>query len=224
MTSAAQRPRFPRLRLPRVGWICRSLLPVCLVALFSARCSAQDFPRWEISGAFEYDIIGRVPGRGITVTTHGPEGGLAYSFNRYFRIAGQFDAGFANRIIDLRVLPPGYHHYNDKMLLGFVGPEFVFRRPDRMLQVYAHYLPRIAYARDNEVPPDYSTPTGLPIAPAATASSWANAVGSGIDLKFGHQASFRVLEVDYMRTDFPNNPHSNWRFLTGFVLRLGGGK
>lgn len=224
MTSAAKRSLFPRFRLPRAGRICQPVLLVCLCALFAARCGAQDFPRWEITGTFEYDIIGRVPGRSITVTDHGPEAGLAYSFNRYFRIAGQFNAAFGNRIMDLRILPPGYHHYNDKMLLGFVGPEFVFRKPDRMLQVFGHYLTGISYARDNEVPPDYNTETGLAFAPAVTSSRWVNAVGSGLDLKFGHQTSFRVLEVDYMRTDFPNNPHSNWRFLSGFVLRLGGGK
>ena len=201
----------------------KALLPACLLLAFSSFCAAQDVPRWEVSGSYEYDIIGRVPGRSITVTDHGAQAGLAYSINRWFRIAGQFDAGFGNRIIDLRVLPPGYRHYNDKLLLGLVGPEFVLRKPDRKLNVFAHYLTGVAYAIDNEVPPGGS-PTGISPYPGLTATSWVNDVGGGVDVRLPHQASFRMLQADYMRSDFANNPHNNWRFSTGVVLRLGSAK
>ena len=223
MIPAARHPRSSQVWKLAARSICKALLPVCLSLAFSSLCAAQDFPRWEISGAYEYNLIGRVPGRSITVTDHGPQAGIAYSINRWFRIAGQFDAGFGNRIIDLRVLPNGYRHYNDKMLLGLVGPEFVLRKPDRKLNVFGHYLTGVAYAIDNEVPPGGSL-TGVSPYPGVTATSWVNDVGGGVDLRLPHQVSFRMLQVDYMRTDFANNPHSNWRFTTGFVLRLGTGK
>lgn len=207
----------------RTRWICKLLLPACLLLFFSPFCFAQDFPRWELSGGASYYLVGRQPGQTITTTAHGAQAGLARSFNRYFRIAGEFDVGFANRIIDLAVPPPGWIHYNDKLLLGLVGPEFVYRKPNRKFSVFGHYLTGVAYARDNQIPRTGS-PTGLAEVPAVTGSSWLNALGSGLDMKIPHQVSWRVLEVDWMRTDFPNNPHSNWRFATGVVLRLGQGE
>lgn len=218
--SGTERRLISSARILEGRWIFKSLLAVCLALFFSAHCNAQEFPRWELSGGFSYYLVGKTPGRTITTTAHGPQAGLAYSINNYFRIEGEFDADFSKRIMDLAAVPPGFRHYNSKMLLGLVGPEFVFRRPDRKLQVFGHYLTGIAYARDNQVP-TAGSPTGISLVPATTGSSWVNAVGSGVDLKFPHQVSFRMLEVDWVRTNFPNNPHSNWRFVTGFVLRLG---
>jgi hypothetical protein len=205
-------------------WICRSLLPVCLILLFSPVLGAQDFPRWQIFGGVMNYNVGTVPGRTLVTAGHGPEAGLAYSFNRHFRLAGEFDAGFGKRIIDLRVVTPAYGHYNSKLLNGLVGPEFVFRNPNRKLNMFAHYLTGIAYARDNEILLA-GTDTGFAIAPAATSFSWINGLGGGMDVKIPHQVSFRVVQLDWFRTNFPgNNPHNNWRIATGFVLRLGEGK
>jgi len=207
-------------RVFRARRIGKSLLPACLLLLFSPLGHAQDFPRWELSGGASYYLVGRQPGQTITTTAHGAQAGLARSFNKYFRIEGQFDVEFSNRIFDLTVPPPGWIHYNSKLLLVLVGPEFVYRKPNRMFSVFGHYLTGVAYNRDNQIPRTGS-PTGLAEVPAVTGSSWLNAVGTGLDMKFPHQVSFRVLEVDWMRSDFPNNPHSNWRFATGVVLRLG---
>ena len=204
----------------RVSWIRRLLLPACLLLFISPLCQAQDFPRWELSGGFSYYLVGRQPGLTITTAAHGTQAGLARSFTNYFRIESEFDAGFANRIIDLTVPPQGWFHYNRKLLLGLVGPEFVYRRPNRRFSAFGHYLTGVAYARDNQIPKTGS-PTGISTVPAATDSTWTNALGGGVDWIFPHQVSFRMLEVDWMRTDFPGNPHSNWRFVTGFVLRLG---
>ena len=191
-----------------------------MALIFSPQCDAQDFPRWELSGAFTYYLVGRVPGRSDTTSAHGPQAGVAYSINNYFRIESEFYAGFSNRIIDLTAPPVGSIHYNNKLLLGLVGPEFVFRRPDRKLNFFAHYLTGIGYAMDNQIPITGS-PTGIPTTPTVTATSWINAVGSGVDLKLPHQVSFRMLEADWMRNEFPANPRTNWRFVSGFVLRLG---
>ena len=223
MIPAAWYRPYLRARALAARSMGKALLAACALLAFSSFCAAQDVPRWEVSGAYEYDLIGTIPGRSITVTVHGAQAGLAYSINRWFRIAGQFDAGFGNRIIDLRVLPPGYRHYNDKLFLGLAGPEFVLRKPDRPLDVFAHYLTGVAYAIDNEIPPDGSL-TGLSPFPGLAATSWVNDVGGGVDLRLPHQVAFRMLQADYMRTGFANNPHSNWRFSTGFVLRIGTAK
>ena len=195
-------------------WICRSFVPMCLLLFFSPVCRAQDFPRWELFGGASFYLAGKEPGRTIRTSGHGPKAGLSRSINNYFRITGQFDAYFADRIIDLTAVPSAGRHHNNKLLLGLFGPEFVYRRPNRKLSIFGHYLTGVAYARDNQ----------LPIAPAVAAFSWINAVGTGVDLKIPHQVSIRMLEVDWMRNNFPNNPHSNWSFSSGFVLRLGGGR
>ena len=201
-------------------WVCKLLLPICLAMVFSPHCDAQDFPRWELSGAFTYYLVGKLPGRTDVPSAHGPQVGLAYSINKYFRIESDFYAGFSNRIIDLTTPPPGSIHYNDKLLVGLIGPEFVLRRPNRKLSYFAHYLTGVGYAMDNQIS-IFGSPTGIPTAPTVTATSWMNSVGGGVDLNLGHQVSFRMLQADWMRNEFPGNPHTNWRFVSGFVLRLG---
>jgi hypothetical protein len=54
----------------------------------------------------------------------------------------------------------------------------------------------------------------------ASDTSFATALGGGIDTKIAPFLSFRVIQVDYLDTRFGSTTHNNLRISTGLVLRF----
>jgi hypothetical protein len=52
-----------------------------------------------------------------------------------------------------------------------------------------------------------------------TGAAWA--LGVGWDRKIAPRISWRVVQADYLGTDFLSNTQANYRFTTGLVLKLG---
>ena len=174
---------------------------------------AQDIPKWELYGGYsEYLAGGGIAGE-KELPTNGVQVELDRVVTSYFRVAGQFNAQFADHVVNLAPLPPGGMHYNSKELLGLFGPEATYRGLKKF-DIYGHFLIGLAYGRDNQVP----------VIPTATYTTWAYAVGGGIDMKLGSRVSARLLGFDWITTHFPvNSPEAqdNWRLTSGFVFHLG---
>ena len=192
----------------------RFILLSVLLCVIAARTSAQSIPQWELYGGYSEDLAGAgIPGEG-QLATNGVQVEVDRVVTSYFRITGQFNAQFADHVVNIAPPPPpGGEHVNSKELLGLFGPEATYRG-FKKFDIYAHFLAGVAYGRDNQ----------FPKIPTATYSTWAYALGTGVDLKLSRRVSARLLGCDWITTHFPvNSPEAqdNWRITGGFVFHLG---
>lgn len=189
------------------------LFAALIVFGLTGSVSAQSIPKWELYGGYsEYLAGGGIPGQFEL-----PSNGVQVEFDRvvtsYFRVTGQFNAQFADHVVNIAPLAPGAKHVNSKELLGLFGPEATYRALKRF-DIYGHYLIGVAYGRDNHDP----------VIPTATYTTWAYALGGGVDMKLGRRVSVRLVGWDWITTHFPvNSPEAqdNWRLTTGFLFHLG---
>lgn len=191
----------------------RIILAGLILLGIATSAPAQELPPWELFGGYSEDLaqsgtgVGQLPSNGVQVE-------LARVVTSYFRVSGQFNAQFADHVVDIAPPPPpGGKHVNSKELLGLFGPEATYRGLHRF-DFYGHFLIGLAYGRDNEVPK----------IPTATYTTWAYAVGCGSELKINRRVSARLLGFDWIVTHFPvNSPEAqdNWRITGGFVFHLG---
>ncbi len=192
----------------------RILLTALIFFGLAANASAQSIPKWELFGGYSEYLAGAgIAGEG-QLPSHGVQTDLSRVVTSYFRVTGQFNAQFADHVVNIAPPPPpGGEHVNSKELLGLFGPEATYRRLKRF-DVFAHYLIGFSYGRDNEYPK----------IPTATYTTWAYALGAGVDLKLGRRVSARLIEADWVTTHYPvNSPEAqdNWRLTSGFVFHLG---
>ena len=131
---------------------------------------AQSIPKWELYGGYSEDLAGG----GIAGERQLPSNGAQVEFARvvtsYFRVTSQFNAQFADHLVNIAPPPPpGGEHVNSKELLGLFGPEATYRGLKRF-DIFGHYLIGLAYGRDNEFPksPRLRTPPG----PMPSGAEW----------------------------------------------------
>jgi len=192
------------------------LLTGLLILGAASTAPAQQRPKWELYGGYSEYLAGAgIAGQG-QLPTNGVQVEFARVVTSYFRVTGQFNAQFADHVVNIAPLPPGGKHYNSKELLGLFGPEATYRVLKRF-DIYGHFLIGPAYGRDNQVP----------VIPTATYTTWAYALGGGLDIKLGRRISFRPIGWDWITTHFPvNSPEAqdNWRLTAGFVFHFGIGE
>jgi hypothetical protein len=192
----------------------RIILTALLFFGVAANIPAQSIPKWELMGGYSEDLAGA----GIAGQKQLPTNGTQVEFDRvvtsYFRVTSQFNAQFADHVVNIAPPPPpGGSHVNGKELLGLFGPEATYRGL-RKFDIFGHYLIGLAYGRDNQ----------FPKIPTATYTTWAYALGGGVDMKLARRVSARLFGFDWITTHFPvNSPEAqdNWRIDAGFVFHLG---
>lgn len=190
----------------------RILLAVALLGV-AATTPAQSLPKWELYGGYAQDLAGA----GIAGEKQLRTNGVQVEFDRvvtsYFRITSQFNAQFADHVVNIAPPPPpGGEHVNSKELLGLFGPEATYRGLKRF-DIYGHFLAGLAYGRDNE----------FPQIPTATYTTWAYALGGGLEMKLGTRVSARLIGFDWITTHFPVNApeaQDNWRLTGGFMFHF----
>jgi hypothetical protein len=194
--------------------LTRILFTAFIFFLVAANLPAQTIPKWELFGGYAEDLTGAGIAGQAQLPTNGVQVELARVVTSYFRVTGQFNAQFADHVVNIAPPPPpGGMHVNSKELLGLFGPEATYRGFKRF-DVFAHFLIGVSYGRDNEYPK----------IPTATYTTWAYALGTGVDLKIARRVSARLVGFDWITTHYPvNSPEAqdNWRFNSGFVFHLG---
>jgi hypothetical protein len=192
----------------------RIILTALLFFGVAANASAQAIPKWELMGGYSEDLAGGgIAGEG-QLPSNGTQVELDRVVTSYFRVTGQFNAQFADHVVNIAPPPPpGGEHVNSKELLGLFGPEATYRGL-RKFDIFGHFLIGLAYGRDNE----------FPKIPTATYTTWAYALGGGVDYKLAKRVSARLMGFDWITTHFPvNSPEAqdNWRLNTGFIFHFG---
>jgi hypothetical protein len=176
--------------------------------------SAQNIPKWDLYGGYSEYLAGSGIAEQGQLSSNGVQVDVDRVFTSYFKVSSQFNAQFGDHIVNIAPLTsPGAQHVNSKELLLLFGPEATYRRLKRF-DIFAHYLIGLSYGRDNEYPK----------IPTATYTTWAYALGTGVDLKLGSKVSARLLGFDWITTHFPiNRPEAqdNWRLTSGFVFHFG---
>lgn len=191
----------------------RILLMVLVLLGVAAASPAQDLPKWELYGGYAQDLTGAGIAGEKQLRTNGTQVEFDRVVTSYFRVTSQFNAQFADHVVNIAPPPPpGGEHVNSKELLGLFGPEATYRGL-RKFDIYGHFLIGLAYGRDNE----------FPQIPTAAYTTWAYAVGGGLEMKLGQRVSARLIGFDWITTHFPVNApeaQDNWRLTGGFMFHF----
>jgi hypothetical protein len=129
-----------------------------------------------------------------------------YHLRNGFSLIGELTLEYANTL--------GQPGYNQSQLTYMGGPRLSHRT--HQLLPYAQFLVGGAHE---------STPNPLLGSPStSSASSWALAIGSGIDIDLTRQLAVRPVEAQFIRAAFPSGAGNEQQHLilgVGFVLNLG---
>jgi hypothetical protein len=190
-----------------------SLVVLCLPLAASAQEVA---PKVEIFGGYSLLRVdpGSVPGSDVgKIDTHGFNVSMAGNFAKHVGIVSEFShftkSGSASNI------------FGDQRLRGvdvklrvftiLFGPRVILHRGK--VEPFIHAL--FGVARPSA---EASGPGG---AVEGAASSFASAVGGGLDVKAHNNLAIRLGQVDYLRARAGGEGLNNFRYSVGVVIRLG---
>jgi len=178
----------------------RKLFILVAVILATAGSTvAQDFPKAEIFGGYQYIRLN--PGGGATgANCQGGAGSVAGNLNHWFGVVGDFGA------CKITGQPSGTSAHLVNYLFG---PKLTYRSHGR-LSPFAQVLfggERIGVSA-----------TGLG---STSDSSFAMTFGGGADYELTNHVSVRVIQAEYLYTKFGGTHQNNARISAGVVYRWG---
>ena len=155
---------------------------------------------------------------------HGGSTSIAYNFNRYFGLVADF-AGFDNSKVTLFSPIASRTFDSDGTAYTYLfGPRFSYRKYERVTPFFQALLGGV-HASSVTIAGCTGDPSCTPL---ASENSLAAAVGAGFDVKLTHHLALRLIEGDFLLTNFdpfpPNNKswQKNVRLSSGLVFRFGG--
>ena len=174
----------------------RKVLVLLGFVLLSVTCAkAQDASKLDVAGTYEYIHL-----TGDNCSGFGAN--AAANVNHWLGIVGDF--GFCKDT----TIPAGFwSHY----MTYLFGPRVSFRKYGRLVP-YAQFL----------LGGDHNA-TGPGLA-ATSANTFAYTVGAGTDFRLTPHISFRVVQFEYLHTNFGGTKQNNMRMETGLVYHFGGSK
>jgi opacity protein-like surface antigen len=176
----------------------RKLFVLFGLAIFAAtRTEAQENPTFDVAGTYEYIHL-------TGDNCNGFGANAAANVNHWLGIVGDF--GFCKDTS----LPTGFSsHYTNYLF----GPRVSFRNYGRIVP-YAQFLLGGAHNTFSETPPAGSLNT--------SANTFAYTLGAGTDFRLTPHISLRVIQFEYLHTDFGGTKQNNMRMETGLVYHFGG--
>ena len=173
----------------------RLVFAAAVILLSTLSASAQEeTPKVEVFGGYSY-------GGG---NAHGWNGSVAGNVNEWLGLVADF-AGHYTRIES----PVSSERIKTHALL--FGPRFSART--KHVTPFAHILLGAAHndARARELGLDFHF----------TDTSFAAALGGGLDVHVGKHVSIRAFQIDYLRTNFFGGAQNKGRISAGVVFRFG---
>ena len=157
------------------------------------------------------------------VSLNGGSTSVAFNFNRFFGIVGDF-GGFNDTRLLLTGAGPSVNAQVDQgtafTFLG--GPRLSYRKYDRVTP-FVQVLAGGIHASEITLSGCTGACTLLP-----SANAFALTAGGGVDVRIHHRLALRLIQAEYMMTRFDNlstgssASQNDIRLSTGLVLRFGG--
>jgi hypothetical protein len=190
------------------------LLAIFLAAVFTMGSApsvrAQDAPKWEIFGGYTYTRANIVVS-GTAFNTNGGSGSVAYNLSNWFGLVGD---------------------------IGVVHQGTVTGKPFSLTVTTYEFGPRLSWRNHTHLTPFaqiliggghaggtlYTTSLGGGLAPLGTSNDFNFTAGGGIDWKVSHRFSIRLVQAEYLHTQFLNlhdNSQGSFRLNTGIVFSFG---
>jgi opacity protein-like surface antigen len=164
-----------------------------LILVAAAPVRAQDYPKAEVFGGYQYIRIN--PGG---TNCQGVGGSATGNVNHWLGVVGDF--GYCK----VTGLPSGISAHAFNYLFG---PRVTYRDYGS-LTPFAHVL----FGGQH-----FGVSGG-----GGTANSFAMAMGGGADYKLTEHVALRLIQVEYLYTHFGGNRQNNARIESGIVYRWGG--
>jgi opacity protein-like surface antigen len=197
------------------------LLPLC--------AKAQETPSVEVYGG--YSFLHAETGRDL----HGWNGSVAANLNKWFGlvvdVSGHYDSNSTNLVVTIPDFPtlPGLPPFafrvkmDTKIHTIMVGPRVSYRKIEKITP-FAHALFGVSRTH-TEVE---SQSTGFESFSSDNDTTFAMAIGGGLDVNLSKSLALRVIQADYLykRIGFErfgsDDIHHNLRASVGIVFRFGG--
>jgi opacity protein-like surface antigen len=201
-----------RTLTPRLAYLRPFLLIfTCVVMAPAAQAQTRngETPAVELFGGYSYARID--PGTDDQFNGHGFDASVAASINKYLGLEGDFSRHystlFSSSFVNLFDVDVKLRTYT---VMG--GPRFTFRSDDAT--IFVHALLGVAHARIKA--------TALGLSASADDNAFAMALGGGVDVNVHRHIAIRVVQADYVLTNFGNGRNqNNARLSAGIVIRLG---
>jgi opacity protein-like surface antigen len=176
----------------------KSIVWALLVLAMSVVSFAQDVPKAEVFGGYQYTRIN--PGHGVDGDSfNGWDAAVQYNWNKAFGLKADFSGAYKSVLgVSLR-----QHTY-------LFGP--VVSARSEKATVFAHALFGGAHATA-----DAGSGSFLG---SASDNAFAMAFGGGLDYNFHKNVAIRVGQFDYLPTRFGGETQNNFRYSTGIVFRF----
>lgn len=177
------------------------------VAAAQRRPAAGSAPSGNLSIGYNY-IGANVPPGGNQY--FGLQGGYvsgSLGLKDWLSLTGKFTGGHASKISPLG---------QDLTLMTFMGGPTISRSGHRLVP-FAQALFGGAQASDSYFPSGTTSKT--------SAGSWAMSAGGGLDINLSDRFAVRAMDVEYLRTAFPNgssNEQNQLMIGAGLVIKFGG--
>jgi opacity protein-like surface antigen len=172
---------------------------VAVILATAGSAVAQDFPKAEIFGGYQYIRVN--PGGGSAAyNCQGGAGSVAGNLNHWFGVVGDFGA------CKVTGLPSGTSAHLVNYLFG---PKLTYRSRGK-LSPFAQVLfggERIS-----------GSASGLG---STSDSSFAMAFGGGADYEMTNHVAIRLIQAEYLYTKFGGTRQNNARISAGIVYRWG---
>jgi opacity protein-like surface antigen len=172
----------------------RALFLIAVALMLSVSALGQDTPKAELFGGYSYAGSG----------SNGFDASIAGNVNHWFGlvadVGGQYstftDQGFTEKISSHSFL---------------FGPRFSLRKSRAVPFVHALFgVANVKTDTDEFGPPLFFSDT-----------SFAMALGGGVDVRINDRLAIRVVQIDYLRTNFFGGTQNKGRIAAGVVLRFG---
>jgi opacity protein-like surface antigen len=175
----------------------KSIVWAALALAMSVMSFAQDVPKVEVFGGYQYTRIN--PGNGLDgANFNGWNAAAQYNWSKHLGVKADFSGAY-NSVLGVDL---SQHTY-------LFGPVVSLR--SEKATVFAHALFGGAHA---------SADAGNTGFFSASDSAFAMAYGGGLDYNFHKHLAVRVGQFDYLYTRFADTNQNNFRYSTGVVFRF----